>query len=159
MNNNNNLYQNYNNSFNNQISPTPPLQNTPPTPIPTNNNYEPYQQPMPQPQNTYLTNTPPTQNNPLPQNQIPNNINQISQNINNQPSTNLAATPLTDLNIDGTYNKLNKEIPTQEVNHQTKKNTITLTKENKVFIIIFIVMLLFLLILPYIFDLTRKIKY
>lgn len=158
-NNNNNLHQNYNNFFNNQISPTPQPQNTPS--IPTNNNQSSYQQPIPQIQNSYSTNTYIPQNNPQPQNQIANDINSTIQTDNHPSSNNLVTTPLTDLNIDGTYNKITKEITNQEVNQptKTKKKTITLTKENKVLIIIFIIMFIFIIIMPSIFDLIRKIKY
>ena len=70
----------------------------------------------------------------------------------NEPIIENSTPSLNELNVDGTYNKITKEEPEINNSNQTKKKTITLTKENKVFITIIIVM-------PYIFDLIRKIKY
>jgi len=136
-------------------------------------------------------NTNPNNN---PQNQIlnnPNTMNPNIQGINNQNNTlNIEdeklksqlfkehtnqfinnesihnETSLTDLNVDGTYNKLeNNTYPnniqvSENINNQkNKKATIKITKEMKTFIIIVIIMLIFIFIMPTVFDFIQNIKY
>ena len=57
----------------------------------------------------------------------------------NEPIIENSTPSLNELNVDGTYNKITKEEPEINNSNQTKKKTITLTKENKVFITIIIV--------------------
>ena len=76
---------------------------------------------------------------------------------------------LNDLNVEGEYNGLPKIDYSQDPkvienlklqnSNENKKNTITITSEGKVFIIIIIVLLLFTFVMPYIFDLIRKVTY
>lgn len=80
----------------------------------------------------------------------------ITENQNN--------TALNDLNIDGDYNGLPKVDYSQDpkvmenIQSQNKKNTITITGEAKVFLIIIAVLLLFTFIMPTIFDYINDIQ-
>ena len=103
-----------------------------------------------------------TEENPL-LNQKNNKF--ITQNIETQ------STALNDLNVDGTYHNMGKYDYSQDprvkanleqnnLNQTAKqKNTITITSEGKIFIIIIIALLLFTIVMPYIFDFIRNIKY
>ena len=87
------------------------------------------------------------------------NSNQFINTPNNYNETSLS-----DLNVDGTYNKLEKPDYTNDPKvieniESRKKNTIPVTKEMKTFIIIILVMLVFIFIMPSIFDFIRNIKY
>ena len=75
-------------------------------------------------------------------------------------------TALNDLNVDGEYNNIPKvdysndpQVRQNLEQNSHKKNTITITKEGKVFILIIVAMLIFIFTMPYIFDLIREIKY
>ena len=73
-------------------------------------------------------------------------------------------TYLNDMNVNGAYNKM--EAP-EYVNDQKvveninapKKNTITITKELKTIIIISLILLVFIFIMPVIFDLVTNIRF
>ena len=77
-------------------------------------------------------------------------------------------TSLNDLNVEGTYNKF--ETPTTPFSndeqvrenieyHEKKTSKIVINQEMKIFIIIGIVMLIFIIIMPYIFDIVEKIRF
>jgi len=75
-------------------------------------------------------------------------------------------TSLHDLNVDGKYNKLDKSPYSDEekvrdnIDNRLKHNIkITLDHEKKVFLIIVGVMLLFIIIMPFIFDLIENIRF
>lgn len=87
------------------------------------------------------------------------NSNQFINTPNNYNETSL-----NDLNVDGAYNKLERpdyvNDPKVKMNMEGhKKNTIPVTKETKTFIIIVLVMLVFIFVMPIIFDFIRNIKY
>ena len=91
-----------------------------------------------------------------------NNQNQVQPQPEQQKYN---ETSITDLNVDGQYNRMEK-IPdyvnspeVQENIHPTKKNTVTITKEMKTVLIIVGVMLAFILIMPVLFDLLNKIRF
>ena len=88
-------------------------------------------------------------------------------NVNNQDMNNEqfpSQTHLDDLNVNGSYN--NMEAP-DYVNDQkvienmrgNKKNTITVTKELKTIIIISLILLVFIFLMPIIFDLLNNIRF
>ena len=75
-------------------------------------------------------------------------------------------TSLNDLNVDGKYNKLDKSPYSDEekvrdnIDNRQKHNIkITLDHEKKVFLIIVAVMLVFIIIMPFIFDLIENIRF
>jgi len=74
-------------------------------------------------------------------------------------------TALNDLNVEGEYNGLPKVDYSQDpkvmenIQSNKKKNTITITGEAKVFLIIIAVLLLFTFVMPIIFDFVRDIQY
>ena len=151
-------------------------------PIPPANNIIPNE-------NNSLSEIPNVSNQP---NSVVNNVmpNQASQNTapiiqndnntinalnigdnNNQTQVSLEPqnyneTSITDLNVDGVYNHMEKApdyVNSPEVKENinpTKKNTITITKELKTVIIIVGVMLAFvIIIMPLLFDLINKIRF
>ena len=99
--------------------------------------------------------------------EIPEIQNFDNANINNDNFINneYNETSLSDLNVEGTYNNMNAapdyiSDPQVMANiHPEKKNTITITKEIKTFIVIALVLLVFILIMPYLFDLFNKIRF
>ena len=96
-----------------------------------------------------------------------NDIANPNANDSNPSADNYNETSLSDLNVDGTYNKLNQETPymqdpqiRENVNNIiNKKKTVTINKEMKSFIIIVIILFVFILVMPFIFDLISNIKY
>ena len=77
-------------------------------------------------------------------------------------------TSLNDLNVEGGYNKLetpttpfsNDEQVRENIEYHEKKTVkLTVTQEMKIFIIIGIVMLIFIIIMPYIFDIVENIRF
>ncbi len=77
-------------------------------------------------------------------------------------------TSLNDLNVEGNYNKLatpttpysNDEQVRENIEYHEKKTVkLTITQEMKIFIIIGIVMLIFIIIMPYIFDIVENIRF
>ena len=88
---------------------------------------------------------------------IPDNKYINSENTFNETSIN-------DLNVDGSYNKLpnidysNDPQVVSNIKNMTKKNTIKISKELQTFFIIVVILFLFILVMPYIFDLVRDIK-
>lgn len=130
-------------------------------------------------QNEQVINIPPTpiENNPNnfinPNNQINNpnfsetlqsdgiNLENNSKFINNSQFN---ETTINDLNVDGAYNNMNapdyiQDPKVMENLNKVKKTTVQLPADSKTFIIIAIVLFIFILIMPYIFDLIRNIKY
>ena len=87
-------------------------------------------------------------------------IKQPNKFINNNIDT--TNTALNNLNVDGTYNNMPKVDYLQEPKvkeNMQKKNTVTITSEGKVFLIIIAVLLIFVFVLPTIFDLITNISY
>ena len=89
---------------------------------------------------------------------------QQNQFINKESIRN--ETSLNDLNVDGKYNKLDKSPYSDEekvrdnIDNRQKHNIkITLDHEKKVFLIIVAVMLVFIFIMPFIFDLIENIRF
>ncbi len=77
-------------------------------------------------------------------------------------------TSLNDLNVEGGYNKLetpttpfsNDEQVRENIEYHEKKTVkLTVTQEMKIFIIIGIIMLIFIIIMPYIFDIVENIRF
>ena len=72
---------------------------------------------------------------------------------------------LNDLNVEGEYNGMPKVDYSKDpkvvknIEEEKKKNTITITGEAKVFLVIIAVLLLFTFVMPIIFDLIRNIHY
>lgn len=94
------------------------------------------------------------------------NIGDNNQNQVTSEPQNYNETSITDLNVDGVYNHMEKApdyVNSPEVRENinpTKKNTITITKELKTVIIIVGVMLAFvIIIMPLLFDLINKIRF
>lgn len=89
----------------------------------------------------------------------------VFQEQNKFITENQTNTALNDLNVEGEYNGLPKVDYSQDpkvmenIQSSKKKNTITITGEAKVFLIIIAVLLLFTFIMPIIFDYVRNIQY
>lgn len=71
---------------------------------------------------------------------------------------------INNLNVDGTYNNISKPDYTNDPKvienmNKMKKNTIKITNELKVFILISIILLIFIIVMPYISSFIRNIKY
>lgn len=98
----------------------------------------------------------------LDEEQIPT-LSEKNRFINNVESN--TNTALNDLNVEGEYNGIPKVDYTNDpkvqenILQEKKKNTITITGEAKVFLIIIAVLLLFTFIMPIIFDAIREIQY
>ena len=96
-----------------------------------------------------------------------NSQNNVDNNDNSfiSPENNYQETKLSDLNIDGTYNNMNRA--PEYVNNQTvienvepkKKNTLKVSKELKTVLIITAVLFLFILIIPMLDDLLNNIRF
>ena len=87
-------------------------------------------------------------------------IKQNNKFINNDIDT--TSTSLNNLNIDGAYNNMPKVDYSQEPKvkeNMQKKNTVTITSEGKVFLIIIAVLLIFVIVLPMVFDFITNISY
>lgn len=108
-------------------------------------------------------------NNPM-NNQV-NNLEDINPMMNLQSNKfindNIETndTSLNNLNIDGEYHNMPKIDYSQDPNvkanleqFENKKNTITVGPEAKIFLIIVIVLFLFIIVMPYIFDAIREIS-
>ncbi len=73
-------------------------------------------------------------------------------------------TSINDLNIDGSYNKMssidysNDPQVIANIQESTKKNTVKISKELQTFFLIAMILLAFIFVMPYIFDLVRDIK-
>ena len=90
--------------------------------------------------------------------------NQMAKPTNIQIENDNQQTYLNELNVNGTYNKL--ESPQYENNQEkidnqnnSKKNTITITKELKTIIIIALILLVFIFVMPNIFDLLNNFRF
>lgn len=77
---------------------------------------------------------------------------------------NFNETSINDLNIDGEYNKLSNTEYSNDpkvianINDQKKKNTVKISKEFSTFLLICAILLIFIFIMPYIFDFIRNIQ-
>lgn len=74
-------------------------------------------------------------------------------------------TSISDLNVEGTYNNLNvapdytTDPKVMAIIHPDKKNTVTIGKELKTFLLIAAVLLVFIFVLPNLFELFNKIRF
>lgn len=132
-------------------------------------------------QSTTNNNNPPQYNNQnafgaidnIGQNNVLATNQQVITNINNHPELDPntpvvnqadSQTYLNDMNVNGAYNKMEAPI---YVNDQKvvenmqgpKKNTITITKELKTIIIISLILLVFIFVMPNIFDLINNFRF
>ena len=89
----------------------------------------------------------------------------VFQEQNKFITENQTNTALNDLNVEGEYNGLTKIDYSKDpkvmenIQSQNKKNTITITGEAKVFLIIIAVLLLFTFVMPIIFDFINNIQH
>lgn len=111
-------------------------------------------------------------------NAMPNNNQAVNQNSDsffnpaNQVNTGVNLdnevyndTSINDLNVDGAYNKIN--VAPDYVNDQkvrenmdtSKKNTVPVSKELKTVIIIAVILLIFIIVMPFLFDLVSNIRF
>lgn len=93
----------------------------------------------------------------------PNTNRFISSGINPQEnslnSLNIDTGDTNSPRIDYSNDPIIQEKMEQMNNPQNKKNTITITSEGKVFLVIIAVLLIFIFVLPTIFDYLRDIQY
>ena len=112
------------------------------------------------------------------QNQQGQVLNQVNATMANQteqvvnvPPTNggmnqaNSETPINNMNIDGTYNRMNvapdyvNEAQVKENIENAKKNTVPVSKELKTVIIIAAILFIFILVMPFLFDLISNIRF
>lgn len=136
---------------NNQNNPIPNVLPTMPQMTPINN-----QAPM---QNQNINQMPAQNPNNSDVNLINNQNNKFINFDNNQNEQSLD-----NLNVDGSYNQLetskysNDPKVIQNIN-ETKKNTVPISKELKTVIIIALVLLLFIIVMPMIFEFINDIRF
>ena len=80
-----------------------------------------------------------------------NNTYYSSNNIGNDPNTHVNELPKYDNNVNYNY------VPTYN-SQKPKKSTIKLTGENLIFLLIVVILFVFILIIPNIYDVIRQIK-
>lgn len=74
-------------------------------------------------------------------------------------------TPINNMNIDGAYNRMNvapdyvNEAQVKENIENAKKNTVPVSKELKTVIIIAAILFIFILVMPFLFDLISNIRF
>ncbi len=139
MNNN----QNVNPNLNNNVGNTPVNPMVPPV--------------NPQPQ---LNQTMPNQVN------VSNNTGFFNQGVPTQVNTpSINETTINDLKVDGTYNNINvapdyvNDQAIKEKMEEPKKNTVPVSKELKTVIIIAVVLLIFIIVMPFLFDVISNIRF
>ena len=80
-------------------------------------------------------------------------------------NNNYNETSISDLNVEGTYNNMNvapdytSDPKVMSNIHPDKKNTITIGKELKTFFIIALVLLVFIMVMPFLMDLFDSIRF
>lgn len=136
---------------NNQNNPIPNVLPTMPQMTPINN-----QAPM---QNQNINQMPAQNQNNSDVNLINNQNNKFINFDNNQNETSLD-----NLNVDGSYNQLEKQKYDNDKKAMQniegyKKNTVPISKELKTVIIIALILLLFILIMPTIFEFINNIRF
>ena len=147
---------------------TPIENNNSPIDIPTNNQNQPGINVQPTPNNFINPNNIQQNNNPTFSETLESegiHLGNNSKFISNEAQFN--ETTINDLNVDGTYNNMGTPDYSQDPKvkenlekiNSGKKTTVQLPADSKTFIIIAIVLLIFILVMPYIFDLIRNIKY
>lgn len=153
MNNNN-----YNNNSNTQIpNSLPNLQQGIPNQNNINNNMQPL---MPNQSNLNMQSN--DQN--LVNNSIGGINNQSNQYINYDISNARNETSINDLNVVSDYNQMGRPEYTNDPKvmeniNQQKKNTIPVSKELKTVIIIALILLVFIIIIPMVFDFVNDIRF
>lgn len=117
-------------------------------------------------QNTFFNNpVVSNQNTELPQDNEMDELNKVIKTPQNRfinDNIDTTANSLNDLNIetgnaDGPKVDYSKDPKVME--NLNKKNTINITSEGKIFIVIIIALLIFIFVLPTVFDFIRKIQY
>ena len=100
---------------------------------------------------------------------LPTNNQEVSQNVvSNQQVQQMQTyneSSINDLNVDGSYNRLN--VPPEYVNdvkvkeniEAPKKNTVPISKELKTVIVIALILLVFILVMPFLFDLISNLRF
>lgn len=139
--------------------------NLPNSPIPNNlTNMAPTVPNQPNQNNLYLNQPNALTNNNQEQNVSDNNIINQQQNkfinYNNSPSE----TSIANLNVEGSYNQLEKpsyandpQVKQNMAEH--KKNTVPISKELKTVIVIALILLIFIIIMPIIFEFINDIRF
>ena len=160
---NNNLNNDNNLTRNNNPYPSPQAPNTQNQFANTQ-----YQTPTYQNQvNPYQTsnNLGQVNNNPIP-NQMPNNQNaseQVPNNVDPQPNNITSPSDvnnnnlINELNVDGSYNNIEKQDITPTENNPKTKKTVTINKELKTLMIIVAILLVFIFFMPNVFDFFRSL--
>lgn len=172
LNNYNNIPQNNNNNINNSNNgyPTPPIQNNNFQSANINPQNQVYQNQayINQSNNNYQSNGYTSQqvnvSNPSISisNQVNNYneepVNNITNEVNNITSTQ-SNNLINELNVDGSYNNIEKQDIEPINNNETKtKKTVTINKELKTLMIIVAILLVFITIMPSIFDFFRNLS-
>ncbi len=146
---NNNL-NNYNNlTGNNNPYPSPQAPNT-------QNQVNPYQTPnnLGQVNNNHIPNQMP--NNQNASEQVPNNVALQPNNITSPSDVN-NNNLINELNVDGSYNNIEKQDITSTENNPKTKKTVTINKELKTLMIIVAILLVFISFMPTVFDFFRSL--
>ena len=103
---------------------------------------------------------------PVINNEMPTNTSTTQQsmmsNLTSEPTN--TESQLNDMNVNGSYNKMEapdyvKDKQVMENINSPKKNTITITKELKTIIVISLILLVFIIIMPAIFNLINNIRF
>ncbi len=89
----------------------------------------------------------------------------LNNNYTNQSTQSYNDTSINDLNVDGTYNRMN--VAPEYVNDQQvkeniqapKKNTVPISKELKTVFVIALILLAFIIVMPMLFDLLNNLRY
>ena len=98
-----------------------------------------------------------------------NPVNQVNNivNLDNSVTSNTSSdkSNINDLNVDGTYNRINvapdyvNDKQVKENMEAPKKNTVTVSKELKTVIVIAAILLIFIIVMPFLFDLISNIRF
>ncbi len=114
------------------------------------------------------------QNNAIPIPPQPVNLNQAQPSVNpvGSPTNNMAQmqntynnSSINDLNVDGAYNRMNvapdyvNDSKVKENMEAPKKNTVPISKELKTVFIIAAILLVFIIIMPIIFDYINNLRF
>lgn len=106
--------------------------------------------------------TPGTNNFFNPSNQINNAVN-LDNSVTSNASNNTSN--INDLNVDGTYNRINvapdyvNDKQVKDNMEASKKNTVPVSKELKTVIVIAAILLIFIIVMPFLFDLISNIRF
>lgn len=151
---NNNLNNDNNLTRNNNPYPSPQAPNT--QNQYNQNQVNPYQTPnnLGQVNNNHIPNQMP--NNQNASEQVPNNVTQQPNNITSPSDVN-NNNLINELNVDGSYNNIEKQDITPTENNPKTKKTVTINKELKTLMIIVAILLVFISFMPIVFDFFRSL--